>query len=125
MNTKEAIELTKINCFGTPDLKKEKIRDIITYYGGIVKLLKRGEKYEKMWNELYDEINYLDRGEDVLDYMETFEQKYHLSRKGINMKHKNTKPIPKAQQSDDTIIWFILGLISLSGLGYLIWTVMK
>jgi len=35
------------------------------------------------------------------------------------------KPIPKAERNDDAIIWFILSLISLCGVGYWIYTVLK
>jgi len=36
-----------------------------------------------------------------------------------------SKPIPKAEQNDDVIVWFILSLISLCGVGYWAWTVMR
>jgi hypothetical protein len=36
-----------------------------------------------------------------------------------------TKPIPKAQRNDDAIVWLILSLVSLCGIGYWIWMVMK
>jgi len=36
-----------------------------------------------------------------------------------------TKPILKAQRNDDAIVWFILSLISLSGVGYWVYTVLR
>jgi len=49
------------------------------------------------------------------------------------MKHKWTKaelayfnkPIPKAEQNDDAIIWFVLNLVSLCGIWHWIYTVLK
>lgn len=36
-----------------------------------------------------------------------------------------TKPIPKAEKNDDAIVWFILSLISLCGVAYWVWTVIR
>jgi len=36
-----------------------------------------------------------------------------------------SKPILKAERTDDAIVWLILSLVSLSGIGYWAWTVMK
>ena len=36
-----------------------------------------------------------------------------------------TKKIPVAERNDDAIVWFILSLISLSGIGYWVWTVLR
>ena len=49
------------------------------------------------------------------------------------MKHKWTKaelayfnkPITTAERNDDAIIWFLLSLVSLCGIGYWIYTVLK
>lgn len=49
------------------------------------------------------------------------------------MKHKWTKvelayfskPIPKAEKNDDAIVWFILSLISLCGVGYWVYMVLR
>jgi len=49
-------------------------------------------------------------------------QKYHKYTKAELAYF--TKPIPKAE-TDDAIVWFILSLISLSGIGYWAWTVMR
>jgi len=49
-------------------------------------------------------------------------QKYHKYTKA-ELAYFN-KPIPKAEKNDDAIVWFILSVISLSGVGYWVWTVM-
>ena len=35
-----------------------------------------------------------------------------------------TKPIPKAERYDDAIVWFILALIGLCGIGYWVYVVL-
>jgi len=50
-------------------------------------------------------------------------QKYHKYTKAELAYF--SKPIPKAQRTDDAIVWFILSLIGLSGIAYWAWTVMR
>ena len=36
-----------------------------------------------------------------------------------------SKPIPVTQQNYDWIVWFVLSLVGLCGVGYWIWTVVR
>jgi len=50
-------------------------------------------------------------------------QKYHKYTKA-ELAYFN-KPILKAERTDDAIVWLILSLVSLSGVAYWAWTVMR
>uniref|UniRef100_A0A6M3XHY0 Uncharacterized protein n=1 Tax=viral metagenome TaxID=1070528 RepID=A0A6M3XHY0_9ZZZZ len=36
-----------------------------------------------------------------------------------------TKKIPVAERTDDAIVWFILAMVSLCGIGYWVWVVVR
>jgi len=36
-----------------------------------------------------------------------------------------TEKIPVAERTDDAIVWFILAMVSLAGIGYWVWVVMR
>lgn len=63
MNTKKAIEWLD---------PKTYIKEL----NEVVALLKRGEKYETMWEKTLNEVSYLDRGSDTLDFMFNLEKIY-------------------------------------------------
>jgi len=86
MNTKEAIEFLEnelkiheeiYEAFGIPEMVKEKsdVKNAINNYQNIITLLKQGEKYRQMWEELRD-----NRPRPIGTYWEKYinrlEQKY-------------------------------------------------
>ena len=67
MNTEEAIEFVRLTRLESGVSERKDYDDIIS-------LLKRGEVYEKMWEELDDDIGYSDY--DILQKMEELKQKH-------------------------------------------------
>ena len=83
MNTKEAIEWIKTKAFCLDTMGDEKkLRDFECNQDGIISLLKRGEKYEQMWEEFQYYISGISK---VLpNKMCSLEQKY-FPKEGINV----------------------------------------
>jgi len=75
VNTKEAIEWikTKVFCVDTMGNEK-KLRDFEFNQDCVIALLKRGEAYEKMWEE--DAKNWLGNDLDLEEWMNDTKQKY-------------------------------------------------
>jgi len=81
METKEAIELTK--SFRN-DLNNKYFKNEIDYFDSVIELLKRGEKFEKMWEELRGKFKVLHR--DLVNFLSIndfnkIEQKYFPKEK--------------------------------------------
>jgi len=79
MDTKEAIEFCDEmdNMIDAVEhLSNNSRNEIYRNFISLRKLLKRGEKYEKMWEGLKNGISEFDRGKDTLGEIYKLEQRY-------------------------------------------------